>query len=128
VRPHAAQGTPLTARRLDLVGDGLTAFRSGHFHQARTLWEAEGLGVRGDVRAVINGLAHVAAGFLRCDEGAYAVAELSLFRGVHLLRAGPGRIGSVDAGGVRAVAEQLLSALRLGDPADARALAAALAP
>ena len=101
------------------------AFRAGRFHQARELWEAEGLTARGPERGWIHGLAQIAAGFLKCDESAFAVAERYLFRGVHALHDAPESVRTVDAVVLRAAAEQLLDALRRGDPADARALAAA---
>ena len=118
-------GTPPIWRRPDLLADGEMAFRAGRFYEARELWEAEGLTARGTERGWITGLAQVATGFLKCDESSYSVAERFLFRGLHALHAAPDRVRTVDAATLRAAAEQLLVALRRGDPADARALAAA---
>jgi hypothetical protein len=118
-------GPPLVWRRPDLLGDGETAFRAGRFYQARELWEAEGLTARGLEGNWIRGLAQIAAGFLKCDENAFSVAERWLFRGLQALHGAPDRVRTVDAAGLKVAAEQLLVALRRGDPADARALAAA---
>ena len=70
-------------------------------------------------------VALIAGGFLKHDEGAAASAERLLFRGLHALRDAPGSVRAVDATQIRAAAERLLVAIRRGDPADARALAAA---
>jgi predicted metal-dependent hydrolase len=104
------------------MGDGLSAFKSGHFYQARELWEAEGLVARGNERTWIKGLAEVAAGFLRCDESALSVAERLLFKGLHHLTGAPPEVAGVDTVAVREAAAGLLDALKRGQPANPRSM------
>ncbi len=104
------------------MGDGLAAFRRGRFYQARELWEAEGLVARAPERTWMKGLAEVAAGFLRCDENSFSIAERLLFKGLHHLAGAPDSVGGMDVRPVRAAAEVLLDALRRGQPANPRSL------
>jgi hypothetical protein len=115
-------GPPLVWKRPDLLGDGQRAFRQGRFYEARERWEAEGLVARGAERTWIQGLAEVAGGFLRCDEGALFTTERLLRRGLHHLVGAPSDLSGVDVGAVRDAAELLLTALRSGQPTDPRAL------
>jgi predicted metal-dependent hydrolase len=118
-------GPPLVWRRPDLLGDGQAAFRQGRFHQARSLWEAEGLVARGAEKAWIQGLGEVAAGFLSCDENALWSAERQLWRGLHRLADAPDALHGVDVRSLRDVAELLLGTLRRGLPANPRHVAGA---
>jgi len=77
---------------------------------------------RGAERIWIQGLAEVAGGFLRCDEGALFTTERLLRRGLHHLVDAPDEYSGVDVAAVRDAAELLLTALRSGQPTDPRAL------
>ncbi len=117
-------GPPLVWRQpADLLARGQEAFAGRRFYEAQSLWEAEALGTSPPTRGFIQGLATIAAGMLALDEQRVGSAERLLARGRWLLATAPDRVGSADAGAVRATADVVLAALRGGDPADARTVA-----
>ena len=117
-------GPPLVWRRPDLLGAGQTAFWQGRFALARDYWEAEALMARGAERDCIRGLAEVAAGFLASDEGKSSMAERLLSRALRHLAHAPAELDEVHVRIIRGAADLLHSALRRGQPADARGLVA----
>lgn len=115
-------GPPLVWRRPDLLGDGQSAFWQGRFAFARDYWEAEALMARGAERDCIRGLAEVAGGFLASDEGKSRRAERLLARALRHLAQAPAELDAVQVRLIRSAADLLYSALRRGQPANARGL------
>lgn len=74
-------------------------------------------------RGWIQGLARIADGFQRWDENALARAERQLLRGLHLVHDAPAEVHGVNVEAVRDAADRLVTAVRRGDPADARMVA-----
>jgi hypothetical protein len=108
----------------DLLARGLIAFSKGLFFEAQALWEAEALAASMQTRPQIQALATIAAGMLALDEQRLTTAERLLSRGAAALAFAPNQLGGVDISAVRAAADVMVTAVRRGDPADARGVVA----
>lgn len=115
---------PLAWSQPDLLGEGQEAFRSGGFRAARALWKAEALASSAYSRDWIEGLSLVAAGFQELEDDRPRRAERLLAKGLQRLQHAPGVLDGIDVAAVRRAAIVLRVALRRGDPASARLLAA----